>query len=907
MAAQTFLILLILNLFHTSQILLPINDENFFAKLSNVSCASDVHHWRLASQPGMPVVSELQNATLACSGNLDFFSYSGSIHFRADVWNSSTVLIDHENWIPPPQPKRHVLATVEEDTTIDEESDEDEGEDSSSGGSKVKTTELTTCDINVSLSDFSVYPAEPLLDLLLVEVQKALNNYFPTIFCKFLMPYYESLLFNADVLIPETPPEDATELNAAYGVSELAHSELFSSFVHLIHALPPPVKGAKVSASFLGTTALRLSCHFEEGASIQYVSGDEKNWKFLTILLTAVFKRIPLDFLFASETFRDLMLGSEEDILFPLQSIFPGGLKLPWSEDTTAQLSLFTSLPPNTTVFFDVNFRGFQWASETRTFHVLQNQGIFITNLRVEKAGKIGAMLTNYVLPSAMRRLNFIINASLQLFPTESVNSGMVSFTLPQPDTRQIPVPSILVGFGLSSLLLCTAVVIRGLHFHHKSPILSSIHFESVSFRRLIVEDLILSIGVCVCFGCFVWSNSTIAATVVLGDNLSVYSFSLRSTVIDLWNAGLSPLAFAVAFFSGVYPYVKLAGVLYYTAWKHKPDSSVLHAMDCIGKLSLLDTFVMLMMVAGLTIPGVADVQIFPPFYIFLVGTLGSIAMGNYATHVWRRNTTLRSEPERVVVNLDSSGSDFSNEDSSRRLFDSISMFDVTSIIRSRNMDQDESPNRGMCPLFLQKFFQIVLCTGCNSKSQIQGLRRGLFIMVASAPAWFFPLVSYRVGGIGPLLTTSYKSFNLTQLCLAVDPICVVVAAVTVFFAPLIFVMSPHKLCWVASWCAADALAVACLAGLLQLDQFVEFILGDDLVGLYSAQAVLHLALLPLLMASLYVWWLVVADLLHWDGFVDAWRHIKLACKAFMENEEDLRPLLSSDSDTHQCQDENHF
>lgn len=49
-------------------------------------------------------------------------------------------------------------------------------------------------------------------------------------------------------------------------------------------------------------------------------------------------------------------------------------------------------------------------------------------------------------------------------------------------------------------------------------------------------------------------------------------------------------------------------------------------------------------MVSGLQIKNVADVHILPSFYVFLLGTVGSIILGNIATCQWRKKTSLRKE-----------------------------------------------------------------------------------------------------------------------------------------------------------------------------------------------------------------------------------------------------------------------
>jgi len=93
----------------------------------------------------------------------------------------------------------------------------------------------------------------------------------------------------------------------------------------------------------------------------------------------------------------------------------------------------------------------------------------------------------------------------------------------------------------------------------------------------------------------------TDAKTIDVG---SVFDFGLGSTVVDMWNAGVYPLAVLILFFSGAWPYVKLLSML--TAWLAPPKllsierrETVLTVLDVLGKWSLIDFFVMILMLCA--------------------------------------------------------------------------------------------------------------------------------------------------------------------------------------------------------------------------------------------------------------------------------------------------------------------
>ena len=99
----------------------------------------------------------------------------------------------------------------------------------------------------------------------------------------------------------------------------------------------------------------------------------------------------------------------------------------------------------------------------------------------------------------------------------------------------------------------------------------------------------------------------------------SLFDFSLGNSVRDMWSAKVYPLALLILLFSGVWPYVKLVMML--MCWVVPPSSRCrccgcgrgrgmrvlsperrgmwLQALDALGKWSLIDTFVLVMMMVA--------------------------------------------------------------------------------------------------------------------------------------------------------------------------------------------------------------------------------------------------------------------------------------------------------------------
>lgn len=118
----------------------------------------------------------------------------------------------------------------------------------------------------------------------------------------------------------------------------------------------------------------------------------------------------------------------------------------------------------------------------------------------------------------------------------------------------------------------------------------------------------------------FVTANTSIGASVFVrltfGENEiwlpSLFDFTLANSVRDMWNAGLSlhllvvtiigvyPLSLLIAVFSGAWPYIKLLMMLW--VWLIPPSlfssrkrESVIMVLDALGKWSLIDCYVMVL------------------------------------------------------------------------------------------------------------------------------------------------------------------------------------------------------------------------------------------------------------------------------------------------------------------------
>eukprot|EP01040_Poterioochromonas_malhamensis_P012185 gene12184-13321_t len=160
-----------------------------------------------------------------------------------------------------------------------------------------------------------------------------------------------------------------------------------------------------------------------------------------------------------------------------------------------------------------------------------------------------------------------------------------------------------------------------------------------------------MPIAICTAIGIFAWSNATPNAVDVMvklhiGEKIvdvgSIFEFGLGNTVHDMWSAEVYALAIIIAFFSGAWPYMKLMAMLF--AWFVPPKvltvekrETLLIVLDALGKWSLVDFFVMVLMLCAFYIQLwvgsniLVDVTVKPElgFYTFLIATMMSLGLSH--------------------------------------------------------------------------------------------------------------------------------------------------------------------------------------------------------------------------------------------------------------------------------------
>jgi len=336
-------------------------------------------------------------------------------------------------------------------------------------------------------------------------------------------------------------------------------------------------------------------------------------------------------------------------------------------------------------------------------------------------------------------------------------------------------------------------------------------------------------------FTLFLSSNIAVGASVDLlvtranGNNLTslinIYAFSLGSTMREMVQAGVYLLMLLILFCSGIWPYVKL--ILMMVSWiastrRLSPikREKVLYLLDSLGKFSLIDAYVLvLMMVAfryNLEVEGVGELNVYVTpkygFYSFLFATIISLISGHSMLFLHRR-TMLPSIPVY-------SGR---YESLSKHIF-------------------DDKHGRGLVKLtrrfrrflvFALCLAFVLICVGVSLKSFHFKFNGVAGTALGDAKVRAFSLVS--IGEHIPQSVQESSSFGIhwIQLCYfffaLIMPIMCLLSMFVLFLVPMrlkqqqrVFVLAEIA----NAWSAIEVFVIAIVVSLIEISPFTESMVG---------------------------------------------------------------------------------
>lgn len=410
----------------------------------------------------------------------------------------------------------------------------------------------------------------------------------------------------------------------------------------------------------------------------------------------------------------------------------------------------------------------------------------------------------------------------------------------------------------------------QALVFHHKIPL-----WIRILIPICILGDIALFIDSNSCSDAVsVMVKLTIGTKII--DPGSVFDFGLLSTVEDMWDAKVYALATLIAFFSGLWPYIKLVTML--LCWAIPPGllsisyrQTSLVVLDVLGKWSLIDFFVMILMLCAfyfniviLKDNIIVNVTVLPKwgFYSFLLATMISLGIG----HIILACHRLIVEPKIPTVSNRKSRYDLDDHDHNHDHDDDsvLSSIDectsLSTMTYEMKLSSCEVPKSVPSNLTSRDgSIMYINITTFGSMITVTAIAINIFLLINGT---FIDSVEFNFKGLVGLLLKddaivdySYVTVGTStpghsghpndfsvrwmQCCFFLFgqamPLGLMVALTIVWLIPLPL-MRLQQLMVLAevmnAWSALDVWCVAILASLLEIQQFAKFIVGDSCDGI---------------------------------------------------------------------------
>jgi hypothetical protein len=338
----------------------------------------------------------------------------------------------------------------------------------------------------------------------------------------------------------------------------------------------------------------------------------------------------------------------------------------------------------------------------------------------------------------------------------------------------------------------------------------------------------------------FISSNSSIGASVYAVlyfqkriEIPSLFDFGLINSVTDMWKAKVYPLSILIAFFSGIWPYVKLIMMLISfitpsSLINKNKRSTILMILDATGKWSILDSYVMILMLVAFqfhvvfpivseTVEEASIVDIYVDaaygFVTLLIATCLSLALSHIITHLHRgldehpnENKGEKAESFKSLIsyaNVNGKGKYLFRGFITLILFTTLSFVIYGELIISFSFDFLGLAGYGLGLL--------------NIKSHRE----------------------YSVLNLGLKMPDAYEipnsfSIRFTQLIyfltIMIFPICHLLTVIILWLVPLSRKIQKfiYTICEILNaWSCIDVFVISIIAAIVEISQFTAFIVGD--------------------------------------------------------------------------------
>ena len=350
---------------------------------------------------------------------------------------------------------------------------------------------------------------------------------------------------------------------------------------------------------------------------------------------------------------------------------------------------------------------------------------------------------------------------------------------------------------------------------------------------------IFIPIAILINISMFISSNSSLGASVYAVlyfqkriEILSLFNFGLINSVRDMWKAKVYPLSILIAFFSGIWPYLKLILMLISfitpsSIINKNKRSTILMILDATGKWSILDSYVMILMLVAFqfhvvfpkseTVPENSVVDVFVDaaygFVTLLIATCLSLALSHIITHLHRG---LDEHPNE-------------NKGENAESYKSLISFVETKKINSFYFKIFISSI-----LFLTLGFVILGVCLISFSFEFLGLAGYALSLLGIDNSRNYSVLD--LGKQMPDASEKPNSFSIryTQiiyfLTILIFPICHLLTVIILWLVPLSRKIQKfiYTICEILNaWSCIDVFVVSIIAAIVEISQFTAFIVGD--------------------------------------------------------------------------------
>jgi len=363
--------------------------------------------------------------------------------------------------------------------------------------------------------------------------------------------------------------------------------------------------------------------------------------------------------------------------------------------------------------------------------------------------------------------------------------------------------------------------------------------------RLSLATRILIPLLLFVTIAMFISSNTGVGASVLVHMTLgsareielpSLFDFGLINSITEMWDAGVYPLSILVAFFSGIWPYLKVVMMIlcwfFPQAWmSEKTRGKMLEWLDILGKWSLLDTYVMIMMLVAfhfdiefpivnsddITKPTAVQIFVYPAygFVSLIIATLVSLIMSHIILGLHRYIQPPTSENDcddaqrwRPMILYCANSKD--------SLFRLISRIAISALL-------------------VVSLIMIILGTALNTFSfDFVGLIGWVLPMLGIDAHREYSVLSLTAEVPDSAQEPNSFTVRFTQIVFImtafVFPLIHVLAMLVLWFVPFQRKVQ-HYLRYVcevlSAWACVDVFIISIIAAVLEIQQFADFMVGD--------------------------------------------------------------------------------